>query len=490
LYKVILLNNYWMIMFMKKMVFCIIPLIMVLMGCASSGTTVTETNSNADGTGAAAKLAADINAAKPGSTITLSGWAGLNTALTVPEGVTLDLTEEGAALELQDGAVLTVNGTVNAVGHGDHGSGWVDGGLRVGDGAAVIAGTGTINLMSKGRLLSIGSDKGKRQLTLDGVTLVGLPDNDSPLVEANNGGAFILKSGTITGNTHVGDDWVSGGGVAVYRGTFTMEGGEISGNTVIGGKGGAGHGGGLVVEGTFTMSGGTITGNSALGGPEDSNGGGGGVNVERGTFTMTGGTISGNSASGTRGADGGGVRVHVGTFIIQDGAITGNTATGIGSNSNGGGVCTTGPAGSTFTMSGGTISGNTATAGQYGTGGGVNVDGRNGSTFTMQGGTISGNTVTGRFGATGGGVTVGGDGGVFIMEGGTIYGKAGSLPAGTDASLVNNAPSGAALNVATWGTGGTAKWGIGGTYTKSGAPQSGGSNIGSTSETLIAVPGQ
>jgi hypothetical protein len=34
---------------MKKMVFCIIPLIMVLMGCASRGTAVAETNSNSPG---------------------------------------------------------------------------------------------------------------------------------------------------------------------------------------------------------------------------------------------------------------------------------------------------------------------------------------------------------------------------------------------------------------------------------------------------------
>jgi hypothetical protein len=94
----------------------------------------------------------------------------LETALTVPAGVTIDLTQE--TLQLADNAGLMVN----AMGHGDHDKGW--GSLRVDDGAAVIAGTGTINLKSKGRLLNIGTDKGRRQLTLDGVTLVGLADND------------------------------------------------------------------------------------------------------------------------------------------------------------------------------------------------------------------------------------------------------------------------------------------------------------------------
>jgi hypothetical protein len=37
---------------------------------------------------------------------------------------------------------------------------------------------------------------------------------------------------------------------------------------------------------------------------------------------------------------------------------------------------------------------------------------------------------------------------------------------------------------------GTAKWGTGGTYTKGGVSQTGGSDIGTTADTLIAVPGK
>jgi hypothetical protein len=111
--------------------------------------------------------------------------------------------------------------------------------------------------------------------------------------------------------------------------------------------------------------------------------GGGGVKVYvGGTFTMTGGTISGNSNRWS----GGGV-YNSGTFIMSGGTISGNTAYGINSyygnvTGNGGGVRNNG----TFTMSGGaTISGNTA-----GTqGGGVNSSG---TSFTMSGGTISGNS--------------------------------------------------------------------------------------------------
>jgi hypothetical protein len=81
---------------------------------------------------AAAQLAADLNAVKAG-TVKLSGEVYLTTGLTVPAGVTLDPTAEGAVL-LENGATLTVDGTVNARGYGNG----VAGGLRIGDGTAVI----------------------------------------------------------------------------------------------------------------------------------------------------------------------------------------------------------------------------------------------------------------------------------------------------------------------------------------------------------------
>jgi hypothetical protein len=434
---------------------------------------------------AAVKLAADINAISAGSakadgdTVTVAGRVEVEKRLIVPEGVTLDLTVKDAALELRDGAVLTVNGTVNAMGHGDHGKGWVEGSLRMGDGEAVIAGTGTINLTSKGRLLNIGSDRGHRRLTLDGVTLVGLPDNDSPLVGIHENGELVLLSGAITGNTRVGNDWVGGGGVAVYRGTFTMEGGEISGNGAQGTRGAGGGGIEIGEEAVFTMKGGTITGNSASGG-EGAEGGGVAVR-DGGAFTMEGGAVSGNTLKGYN-ANGGGVFVSGSTFTMRGGAISGNTAQG-GGEANGGGVRLSKSA--SFIMEGGVISGNTSADSRFAGGGGVAV--HNGSTFTMRGGAISGNTAKGGnsgegAGDRGGGVNV--PGATFIMEGGTIYGNADSLPAGTDPSLANSARIGASLG------GATAKWGTGGAYTKGGVSQPGGSDIGigNTDDTLIAIP--
>jgi hypothetical protein len=401
--------------FFSGLLIAVLTIIFVAAGCASAGTGGAVEEDPA----AAEQLVADINAIEAGkavvkgATVTLTGEVRLTTGLTVSAGVTLDLTKE--ALNLGDNAVLTVNGAVNATGHGDHGGDWVAGNLRIEDGATAINGSGTIRLADKGRLLQVwgGNDQ---KLTLDGVTLVGLSDNDQSLVSVGGGSTLVMKSGAITGNTRIGDEWASGGGVEVIEdGAFTMEGGRISGNSVNGKKNG--NGGGVHVwKGTFVMEGGSISGNTAQGGENAS---GGGVNVGEGTFTMEGGVILGNSASAANWAGGGGVNA---------------------SND-----------GSTFTMTGGEISGNTAQGGEWSVGGGVQVD----------------------------------ENAVFTLKGGTIYGKSGNLPAGSDPSLANSAGVGvSSLHV----NEGTVKWGTGGTYTKGGAAQTAGSDIGNSDDTLIATP--
>ena len=122
-----------------------------------------------------------------------------------------------------------------------------------------------------------------------------------------------------------------------------------------------------------------------------------------GTFTMNGGTVSGNTASLSY-DNGGGVYVNGGTFTMNGGTISGNTAT------SGGGVAVFNSG--TFTMSGGTISSNTV----FSTGGGVYVN--NNGTFTMNSGTISSNIASGSSSSSGGGVSV--LDGTFTMNSGTI----------------------------------------------------------------------
>lgn len=265
-------------------------------------------------------------------------------------------------------------------------------------------------------------------------------------VSVEAGADFNMHGGSITKNTALNNS-AKGGGVNNY-GIFTMTGGTISGNQ--GGTANGGGGGGVLNAGTFTMSGtaviggtnaedanigyngggvynyntgqfnfngGTIIGNEA-------NKNGGGVYNEQGssTFTMTGGIIKKNKAKNGGGVavnnsatftmnggtigdensddgntvtnEGGGVYVLSGIFNMDTGKIIGNTAVGSKTDEYrgwGGGVNNYG----IFTMTGGTISSNSAikeqgSAGALGAGGGI-YNNRSG-TFTMSGGNISNNT--------------------------------------------------------------------------------------------------
>jgi hypothetical protein len=442
--------------FMKRKFFSIVEALAVLLmtGLVLAGCL---TDSGGSDPTPAEQLAADLNAIEPesaeaaGATVTLK--SGIFSPqgnqpkidITVPAGVTLDLTSDDATLGLGPLMNFTVNGVVNVPGGGT---------LRFEDTAsqATIKGSGTIRLVSKGTLIRIESNKNvaTQTLILDGVTLDGLTqggadgdteDNDSSLLAIGNGGVFVMKSGAITGNNHVSDDanWIESGGVLVGGGgTFTMEGGRISGNRVTGQAVGGLGGGVEVYSGTFTMSGGEISGNSANG--EEA--AGGAIYVQQdSTFTMSGGTISGNSAISKNMSRGGGV-------YVSKSAV--------------------------FTMSGGEIAGNIVKSEKNATGGGVTI--WNNSEFTMSGGTISGNIANCDVDSSGGGVSLDSNS-TFTMKGGTIYGS------GAGANT-NTAQENAALHLES----GTAKWGMGGTYTKGGVPQTGGSNIDATDETMIAIP--
>ena len=144
----------------------------------------------------------------------------------------------------------------------------------------------------------------------------------------------------------------------------------------------------------------------------------GAVALADGNMTMTGGTISGNTASAYNAA--GGVLVNgTSSLAMSGGTIADNTA------KRGGGVCVR--ENGTFTMSGGTISGN-STAVDSDTiqqpnagGGGVFVE--DNAAFEMTNGTITGNKTNGMGGGVATAVlsendTVGG--GRFHMTGGTI----------------------------------------------------------------------
>jgi len=204
-------------------------------------------------------------------------------------------------------------------------------------------------------------------------------------------GTFTMTGGEISDNNGNYDC----GGVKVYSGVFTMSDGIISGNKAVASSSGltiGRYGGGVYIvgSGTFNMSGGEISNNSA-----DVNGGGvyndagifnmsdnaviknntvknygGGV---WGKITMTGGEISGNKATS-------GAGIYGENLTISGGTIFGNTA-----SSNGGGIYGNG------TISGEvSIKNNTAVNG----GGIYTFGGIDTNFFTITGGEISGNTAT------------------------------------------------------------------------------------------------
>ena len=121
-----------------------------------------------------------------------------------------------------------------------------------------------------------------------------------------------------------------------------------TGGVLTGGSGSKGGGVYVGGGGTFTMTGGSIAGNTAESG--------GGVYVdEGGTFTMEDGSINNNKANS---GGGGGVMVNKGSFTLSGGSITGN-ATSDATYGYGGGVCLYG----TFNLSGDAIIQNNTKAG-------------------------------------------------------------------------------------------------------------------------------
>ena len=178
--------------------------------------------------------------------------------------------------------------------------------------------------------------------------------------------------------------------------------------------------------GIFVASGGKVgLSNCTIEGCKAGTGGNGGAIGSQGTVTITGSTLTGNSAT-----NGGAVYVTSGgVFTMHSGTISGNTVQSAAPKTRGGGVFVS--LGATFTMEGGTISGNTAiTQGGTGTkamGGGVCVSGDGGvSKFIMEGNSPK---ITGNEVKTAGSgtdlLTIGG--GVCVCDGAIFEMKAGSI---------------------------------------------------------------
>jgi hypothetical protein len=232
-------------------------------------------------------------------------------------------------------------------------------------------------------------------------------------------------SGSTSRNTGVGADGATGGygfggGLVIAGGTVALSGTTLSANVARGGPGGIGHdgpggaggngfGGGLdVAGGTVTLSGGTLSSDGAQGGEGGSGDGygysgygyGGALQLSGGMVRLTGTTLSLNTAQGRTGY-GGALQVSSGAVSLTNATLSSNTAQG-GNNAYIGGYGS-GEDGIPYTLS----------EGGFGDGGALQVSG---GAATLSGATLSSNTAQAGSGYYGGTA----NGGALQVSGGTV----------------------------------------------------------------------
>jgi hypothetical protein len=243
--------------------------------------------------------------------------------------------------------------------------------------------------------------------------------NISVNITMRGGGGIYSQSGdvriidsTVSDNAASGNN-PGGGGIHVVRGTLTVTGSTISGNSAVS-PSGAGQGGGIFSEGQTTVDRCTIRDNTA--GPGGGGGGifsirgglavtesaimnnsGGGILAGGSQLTVTGSTISGNSAP-----SGGGIRSTVQTTVISS-TISGNTG------GTGGGIYLYG----NIDLVDSILSDNTAEVG-----GGI-FNGFISGTITVRGSAIRSNSAT----DDGGGIFIGGYFSKLVVSDSTINGN-------------------------------------------------------------------
>ena len=245
-----------------------------------------------------------------------------------------------------------------------------------------------ITINNNAAQLKLGQLTSASQSIISGATISG-----SPMKFVNGGITLTTGSVLLSGNTTFdltgSNTFVINGGTFAVSGKANIESSTIAKTTT------------LVSVGTgtttavFNMDGGTVKHPITIG--------------SKGTFTLEGGIVSATITLNTSGAfvlkgtgkvsgvSGTGVKVN-GNFSMSAGEISSNTAMGVEVYTGG-----------TFTMTGGTVTKNSATNGA-----GVYV--RAGGNFSFSGGTISENAATGN----GGGVYIANNAGTVAVTGGTI----------------------------------------------------------------------
>ena len=347
----------------------------------SSGVEVTYTRESIDdsvgdtvSSDSAQTLQEAINAAPDGeeTVISLKKHVKLSSTLKVPAEKKIKITSDdpytisaiksgfSGLVDVAEGASLEISGKVSLCGSYSKGAivssretVVLSGDAVVCHGAATSVNTGIINLSG---------NNASFVMTGGVIERCELDDVYCGVVHAANGAKVVMKGGVIRNNRVAPGDsagnYLSSTGVMLMgNASFDMSGGRIEGNT--------GYQGSAVVMYS-----------------EDNN--------QRASFKMTGGKIADNKSAklGNRTPSG---AVHVegnAEFAMEDGEIAGNAAA---SDGKGGGVCVVdrglqngGKDHTAFTMKGGSISGNSASAG-----GGIYTYSDD---VTLSAGEINGNT--------------------------------------------------------------------------------------------------
>jgi predicted outer membrane repeat protein len=293
--------------------------------------------------GNVSKLIADIGAANTAG--------GANT-ITLTAGATFTLGRADNATDGGNGLpVIAANNNLTIVGNGD----LVQRDPRLGSGTW---GDGT-----QFRLFDVAAGA---TLTLQNLTLQNGVASNFTLLPAQGGaiysqGTLTLDGVTVQNNTAQPSYGAAQGGAIYSQGTLTLDGGTVQNNSAQAYNLPA-QGGAIYSQGTLTLDGGTVQNNTAQGYYGVSAWGGG--IYSSGVLTVNGGNVLSNSALGSQGYHG----RNAGPMLIgRPWAVLPALAGGAGGTAFGGGLYVAD--GATATLTGVTLSGNTAKGGNGGAGG-------------------------------------------------------------------------------------------------------------------------
>lgn len=318
----------------------------LVLGSAVANAATTNVNCPPYG---AANLQSAIAAASPGDTLNIHGTC--TGQFTVAKNLTLQGVTAGAGLNGNAaGTTLTVSGGVTVAVE----SLAVTNGKSSGDGGGIdLIGSGTT------------------------VNVVGSAISGNSTSPTGNGGGIDLNDAnevlTVSGSTVTNNFGRAGGGIALEGNADSV---SLTGS-VLGGNVTSTQGGGILAFGTAESI--VLTGSSVIG--NRAGGGGGIAMVQSGSISLSDSTVKSNTATG----EGGGIETDSGSTVsLDDSTVSFNSQTGSSGFGGGGMFLADGDA----TLVNSTVTRNTSAL----SGGGINLLGVNGGTLSLTGSTVSFNT--------------------------------------------------------------------------------------------------